>query len=74
MTNWKTMKIWTNNKFKGFNPVGSAAVVVAPTAQQAADYLSMFLREIGLDDAKIEDMKEMSFIDGQVSILCDGDY
>ena len=68
------MKLWANNKFKGFYPVGTAAVVVANNATDAADFLSMFLEEKGLDPAKVEDMEEMPFVDGQVSILCDGNY
>lgn len=68
------MKLWTNNQFKGRYPVGTGAVVVADTAEEAADYLSLFLNEIGLPNAKIEHMEEMPFVDGQVRILCDGDY
>ena len=68
------MKIWTNNKFKGFWPVGTAAVVIADTATEAADYLSMFLQDKGLENAKVSDMEEMPFLDGQVNILCDGNY
>ena len=68
------MKIWTNNKFDGYWPVGTAAVVVADTAENAADYLSVFLREKNLPDAKKEDMEEMNFIDGEVRILSDGNY
>ncbi len=68
------MKLWTNNKFEGFWPVGAGAVVVAETADQAADFLSLFLNEIGLDNAKEEDMEEMPFVDGQVRILVDGNY
>ena len=68
------MKIWTNAKFEGFYPVGSAAVVIAENASDAADYLSMFLSELGLENAKEEDMEELLFVDGQVRILCDGNY
>ena len=68
------MKIWTNNKFKGFWPVGTAAVVVADTAKVAADYLSMFLQDKRLENAKEEDMVEFPFLEGHVRILRDGDY
>lgn len=68
------MKLWTNNKFEGFYPVGSAAVVIAETVEDATDYLSFFLNEIGLENAEIEDMKEMPLVNGQVRILCDGNY
>ena len=68
------MKLWTNNEFKGHYPVGVGAVVVAETADDAADYLSMFLNKRGLPNAKAEQFKEMPFVDGQVTILSDGDY
>lgn len=67
------MKLWTNNKFKGFHPVVTAAVVVADNATDAADFLSIFLEARGLEPAKVEDMEEMIFVEGQVRILCDGD-
>ena len=68
------MKIWTNTEFTGHYPVGTAAVVVAPTAEDAAIYLTTFLRENNLEDAKAKDMEEMPFEGGQVKILCDGEY
>lgn len=68
------MKIWTNNEFQGFWPVGTAAVVIAPTPEQAADYLNLFLAELCLEDSTPEQFKEMEFEDGQVQILCDGNY
>jgi hypothetical protein len=68
------MKIWTNNKFEGRFPVGSAAVVIADTPQKAAEFLSSYLDDIGLPPAEAKDMMSMPFVEGQVNILCDGDY
>ena len=68
------MKLWTNTKFTGHCPVGTAAVVVAPTARQATDYLNLFLAEEGLEDAAPEDMEEVPFTDGEVRILRNGSY
>jgi len=68
------MKIWVNNKFEGHWPVGTAAVVIAETEKDAAEYLSLFLRESGLPDAEPEDMELMPFEDGEVRILADGNY
>ena len=68
------MKIWTNDKFEGHYPVGTAAVVVADNKDNAAKYLSSALRARGLKDAKPEDMYEMPFMDGAVAVLCDGNY
>ena len=69
-----TERIWTNNKFEGYWPVGTAAVVIADTAEKAAGYLNFLLCERGLGKAKAEDMIEMEFEDGRVRILCDGNY
>ena len=68
------MKIWTNNEFKGHYPVGTAAIVIAETAEDAADYLSLFLNERGLPNAKAEQFKEMAYKEGQTRILADGNY
>ena len=68
------MKIWTNNKFKGYWPVGTAAVVIADSPEQAADYLNVFLAEKNLPDCKPDQFEEMPFIDGEVRILNDGEY
>lgn len=67
------LKIWTNNKFQGIHPEnhhGTAAVVIAENAEEAAYFLSYFLNELGLEDAKVEDMEEVTFRDGEVVILC----
>lgn len=68
------MKLWTNNKFTGHYPVGTAAVVVADTAQEAADFLNLFLAEAGIEQCEAEQFEEMPFADGQVRILNDGNY
>ncbi len=68
------MKIWTNNEFAGHWPVGTAAVVVAETPEDAAEYLNMFLAERGLGPCEAKQFKEMPFEDGQVAILSDGNY
>lgn len=68
------LKIWTNNSFEGFWPVGTAAVVVATTAANAAAYLTLKLIDLGLDPASEDDMQEIPFIDGHVSVLHDGNY
>lgn len=68
------MKLWTNRKFTGHYPVGTAAIVVASDASSAADYLNLFLAEQGLPDTKPEDFEEMQHREGEVRILCNGDY
>lgn len=58
--------IWTCNSFTGFWPVGTAAVVRAATADEASTILADALRKQGLP-------QEEPF-EGDVAILCDGDY
>ena len=74
------MKVWTNNSFYGFYPVGSAAVVVADTREQAAELLGKKLTEMGLGvagnepNSKAEDFVELITDTENVVILCDGEY
>ena len=68
------MKIWTNNEFKGYWSVGTAAVVIVDTAKEVAGYLNFLLCKQGLNKTKAEDMIEMEFEDGRIRILCDGNY
>jgi len=75
------MKIYTNNRFTGFYPVGTAAVVRAESKEDAAELLNVELKACGLPaDAKPEDMvlfadwsELVEWSDG-VRILCVGDY
>lgn len=69
------MNIYTNNRFTGFYPVGTAAVVVAKTQKSAARMLNRHLLKIGLPgDTDIVDMKLLSTNKSKVVILCDGEY
>lgn len=68
------MKIWTNNSFKGFYPVGTAAVIVAESKKKAVNYLDKALKEIGLEKSCPDDMKELLIVEGNVQILHDGNY
>ena len=72
------MKVWTNNKFTGVWPVGTAAVIVAETKHRAAEYLANAIKAAGLQPAiksqLIEDMREVKMDDGFVDILRDGEY
>jgi hypothetical protein len=70
------MKTYTCDKFTGHYPVGSAAIVRANDAVEAADKLNEALREDGLvGDAEIKDM--IVFPIGKtddVRILVNGNY
>lgn len=69
------MKVFTNNKFSGHNPVGSAAVVVAPDQEAAAIMMMDCLARIGLpQEVKEEDMVELNTNIRTVLVLHDGDY
>lgn len=69
-------RIYTCNAFKGFYPVGSAAVIEAADAAQAARLLNARLHDIGLAGDVLEsDMIPFPKHDREsVRILCDGNY
>lgn len=69
--------IWTNNTFSGHYPVGSAAVVSAKTAEEAAERLNNHLALIGLpqqEPVTPEQMVKFSQTDGNLVVLWDGNY
>ena len=68
------LKIWVNNEFEGFWPVGTAAVVIAETKEKASEYLNKELKEINLPGCNPDQFKEVEFVDKNVLILNDGDY
>lgn len=69
------MKVWTNNKFNGHWPVGTAAVVVADTAERAAEILNDDLGKRGLDrSATAEQFERLSVTQECVRVLRDGEY
>ena len=69
------MKVWTNNMFKGFWPVGTAAVVVVNTSEEAAMYLNEQLKTFKLKEtAYAKDMHKVPLIKDTVIMLNDGNY
>lgn len=67
--------IYTNNTFKGFYPVGSAAVVSAGSPEEAASILENQLRHKGLPQRVSPDsMKKFNNTPGNCVILNDGEY
>lgn len=69
------MNVWTNNQFSGHWPVGTAAVVVAGTALQAAELLNNELSKCGLGrPATPDQFEKLSTNAPTVRVLCDGDY
>lgn len=70
------MKVFTCTTFKGFWPVGSAAVVLAEDQSDAARSLNVKLKAHGLEgDAEPQDMIEFPADQKEsIRILCDGEY
>ena len=69
------MKVWTNNKFSGHYPVGTAAVVIADTAGQAAVVLNDQLEGRGLGRPATKEQFEQLPTNRQTArVLCDGEY
>jgi len=69
------MKVWVNTSFEGHYPVGTAAVVVANSAEEAASLLNAELLYRGLEaTAEAEDFERVPTSKPYVNILLDGDY
>lgn len=69
------MKVYTNNKFSGHWPVGTAAVVVAESESQATAILNAKLEDLGLPgDAVEKDMYLLNTRTENVRVLRDGNY
>ena len=69
------MKVWLNNEFQGHYPVGTAAVVAAESAEEAAELLNSALLSIGLSaSATATQFEELNTLTQNVIILCDGSY
>lgn len=76
----KKLKVFTNDNFVGFYPVGTAAVVVAESKEEASKLLAAKLASIGLATEENywrnlnEDMVEIDLDDERVYVLNDGNY
>ncbi len=69
------MKVWTCTGFEGHYPVGTAAVVVAETVDQAVDFLNAELRHRGLSPSVTADkLKPLPTHAPGALVLADGDY
>lgn len=68
------MNIWTCNDFVGYWPVGTAAVVRAVSAEDAAHLLSKQLSHIGLGQDISANQMQPFTENTDVRILCDGNY
>ena len=69
------MKVWTNIEFEGLWPVGTAAVVIADTALQAAELLNIELQKRGLSRSATSEQFVRMPTSGPVAVvLRDGNY
>lgn len=68
------LAVWTCTGFEGHFPVGTAAVVVAPNAETAAQMLSKEVCKIARQTVTADQMKLVNPYQPQVIILNDGDY
>lgn len=69
------MNIYTCTSFEGHWPVGSAAVVVAESADGAAELLNAELRSRGLkDNLNTGDFELVDTATPKAIVLCDGNY
>lgn len=68
------MKVFINTRFKGFYPVGTAAVVVANNVEEACTLLNEELAARGLDATTVDKFTQIKTNKPFAEILLDGDY
>lgn len=68
------MAVWTCNDFEGLYPVGTAAVVVADTEDQARRLLDDELTHRSLKQLQPYRLVPLDISTPQVVLLADGDY
>ncbi len=69
------MKVYTCTTFEGHYPVGSAAVIVAESEEQARELLDAELKRHGLKHSTPDDALELLDTSrSQAIVLNDGDY
>lgn len=69
--------IFVNTTFKGYYPVGTAAVVCAATQEEAADILNKRLEHLAMpqnEPVTPDQMEKFTMVPGNVVILADGNY
>jgi hypothetical protein len=68
------MAVWTCNDFEGLYPVGTAAVVVADTEDQARQLLDDELTQRSLKQLQSYRLVRLDLTTPHVVLLADGDY
>lgn len=71
----RQLHVYTCTDFKGRWPVGTAAIMVAYDAQDAADRLNIELKRLDLPGTvQWQDVKRIDLFGPSVHILLDGEY
>lgn len=68
------MKVFTTTNFKGYYPVGTAAVIVAETEEEADRLLIESLSKMHLIQDEPPELKEVDTSVPHASVLLDGNY
>lgn len=70
-----TLRVWTCTTFEGHNPVGTAALIVAPDNAEARRRLNDALREAHLPSLlDTDELVEVDLEKAHAIVLRDGDY
>jgi hypothetical protein len=67
-------RVFTAAGFPGFNPVGTAATIIAESPERALALLNQVLYAKGLAPAKLDCLRELPVDAEGCLVLCDGDY
>ena len=68
-------RVYTATGFQGYNPVGTAAVIVAESEKQARELLNKALYADGLPPAQQGQLLEVgTTLPAHCRLLCNGDY
>jgi hypothetical protein len=68
------MKVFYTNDFRGFYPVGTAAVIVARDLDEAYVLMTSKLIALGLGSDTDFTVQELTTDSTNVVVLCDGEY
>ena len=67
------MRVWTSTDFEGVWPVGTAALVVAATEEEARETLSLAIKKEGLPKSEFT-LQEIELSERAAYVLNNGDY
>lgn len=68
------MRVWATTDFEGFYPVGTCALAVADTEDEAREVLKLVISGRGLPDPKDFTLQEIDTSTKAAWVLLDGNY